>query len=165
MLRESQRPAWLGQVSEGEMGQVRSSGESEPHGRRWMLAMVLVVESTKADPSPSSTRRKRRSTCCLWTTSKSVTWRRASCPTSMSSPSSTQSRGEPTQDPGPGETSGCIRSFCSIRRTLTVNSPYLGSQRPRKGVSQETETCFCGAVREGPSGERRERNERSQGGF
>ena len=44
MFRESQRPAWLGQVSEGEMGQVSSSGESETHGQHWMLAMVLVVE-------------------------------------------------------------------------------------------------------------------------
>ena len=28
----------------GEMGQVSSSGESEPHGQCWTLAMVLVVE-------------------------------------------------------------------------------------------------------------------------
>lgn len=47
MFRESQRPAWLGRVSEGEMGQVSSSEESEPHERPWMLAMGLVVESSQ----------------------------------------------------------------------------------------------------------------------
>lgn len=44
-------------------------------------------------PSLGVFRRRRRSTCCLWTTWNWETWRKDSCPASTSSPSSTLSRG------------------------------------------------------------------------
>lgn len=42
-------------------------------------------------------RRKRRSTCSPWTTWRSATWRRASCPASTYSVFSTRSRGQPLE--------------------------------------------------------------------
>lgn len=68
---------------------------------------------------PSLLRRKRRSTCCHWTTSKSGMWRRASCPTSTCLPSSTRSRGE--EPAGVGSQEILVATLCT-----GFQSPVLG---------------------------------------
>ena len=50
MFRESQRPAWLGQVSEGQGGGRLVHPRKKQHGRRQVFAVVLPVESSPGQP-------------------------------------------------------------------------------------------------------------------
>lgn len=63
--------------------------------RTFQVCVIVIVHLFNVDHyiTGCSIRRKKRSTCCLWTTWSWETWRRASCPVNTFLPSSTLNRG------------------------------------------------------------------------
>lgn len=114
-------------------------GGSSHHIKSGVESSFQVIESSALSAQvrllPSLLRRKRRSTCCHWTTSKSGMWRRVSCPTSTCLPSSTRSRGE--EPAGVGSQEILVATLCT------------GFQSPVPGV------VVCSEVRAEHHGYRR----------